>query len=245
MKHTLSTILTLTAFTLAANANDKAVFNTLTPKTVRPYSIEVIRDDSSLQSSTIGKVIQDSTFLHNGINEEWNKEINDERNNYIDELENIDIKEYSHSDSLIEQYLSVAYPLASMQVTSPFGVRTDPITGKKAKHNGIDLRANFEDVYATMIGKVDKVGYDKRSGHYVTLRHADYSVTYCHLSEIYVSKGEMVFPRQAIAKSGDSGRATGPHLHLSFSKGKKCLDPSILFDYIAIAKREAIEKMDH
>ena len=83
----------------------------------------------------------------------------------------------------IDSYLSVSYPLKEIHVTSPFGVRTDPFTKKRKKHNGIDLKADRCETYAMMHGIVVKVGQDKMSGKYVTVRHGDFSVSYCHLSE--------------------------------------------------------------
>ena len=63
-------------------------------------------------------------------------------------------------------YPSVTYPLKSIKVTSPYGYRRDPFTGKQSWHNGLDLQAKNEYVYSMMEGKVEKVGYDNRSGNY-------------------------------------------------------------------------------
>ncbi len=90
----------------------------------------------------------------------------------------------------IDSYLSVSYPLREIYVTSPFGVRTDPFTKKRKRHNGLDLRADRCEVYAMMHGIVVKAGQDKVSGKYVTVRHGDFSVSYCHLSECLVKKGD-------------------------------------------------------
>lgn len=70
----------------------------------------------------------------------------------------------------IERYLSVSYPLHRMKINSLYGYRKDPFTGKKKFHNGIDLHARGDEVMAMMAGVVVKVGQDKSSGKYVTLR---------------------------------------------------------------------------
>ena len=70
-------------------------------------------------------------------------------------------------------YMSVSYPLKKIIVTSPFGRRKDPFTGKRSNHKGLDLWANSEEVYAMMPGEVIKVSSDKRSGNYIVLRHGD------------------------------------------------------------------------
>lgn len=143
----------------------------------------------------------------------------------------------------IDQYLSVSYPLNSIHITSPYGKRNDPFNGKRANHNGLDLRANNEDVFAMLYGKVEKVGNDKRSGVYVTLRHGDYTVSFCHLSTALVKKGGLVQPGQPIAISGNTGRSTAPHLHITLKKGHKTLNPTILLDYVQTVRREVVEAL--
>lgn len=125
-------------------------------------------------------------------------------------------------------------PLRHISVTSPFGYRRDPFTKRKALHNGLDLKAYYEPAYAMMHGEVIKVGKDKRSGLYVTLRHGDFTVSYCHLSQTLVTEGTHVRPGIIIALTGNSGRSTGPHLHLTLKDTKKgrAIDPSILLNLI-------------
>ena len=129
----------------------------------------------------------------------------------------------------ISSYPSITYPLKSIKVTSPYGYRRDPFTGKLSWHNGLDLRAKNEPAYAMMDGIVEKVGYDNRSGNYVTLRHGNYHVSYCHLSSIIVRKGESVFPGIIVGVTGNTGRSTGCHLHLTCIKDGKSINPAILF----------------
>lgn len=77
-----------------------------------------------------------------------------------------------------------------------------------------------------MYGKVIKVGRDKRSGLYVTLRHGDFTVSYCHLSLVLVTKGSHVSPGTIIALTGSSGRSTG------LKKDGKNFNPAILLNLI-------------
>ena len=132
----------------------------------------------------------------------------------------------------ISSYPSITYPLKSIKVTSPYGYRRDPFTGKLSWHNGLDLRAKNEPAYAMMDGIVEKVGYDNRSGNYVTLRHVNYHVSYCHLSSVIVDKGERVFSGTIIGITGNSGRSTCSHLHLTCKKDGKSINPTILFSAI-------------
>ena len=132
----------------------------------------------------------------------------------------------------ISSYPSITYPLKSIKVTSPYGYRCDPFTGKQSWHNGLDLRAKNEPAYAMMDGIVEKVGYDNRSGNYVTLRHGNYHVSYCHLSSIIVRKGEYVYPGIIVGVTGNTGHSTGNHLHLTCKKDGKSFNPTILLNLI-------------
>ena len=132
----------------------------------------------------------------------------------------------------ISSYPSITYPLKSIKVTSPYGYRRDPINGRKSMHHGIDLQAHNEYVYSMMDGKVEKVGYDARSGNYIILRHADFTISYCHLSKVYLAPGTPVFAGTIIGKSGSTGRATGEHLHIVTKHKGIIFDPKILFCYV-------------
>ena len=90
-----------------------------------------------------------------------------------------------------------------------------------------------------MLGEVVKVSSDKRSGKYVTIRHGDYTVSYCHLSKILVKKGAQVMPGEVVAISGNTGRSTVPHLHITAKHGKKHIDPAILLQFVRETREEA------
>lgn len=132
-----------------------------------------------------------------------------------------------------ERYMSVSLPLKRIKVTSPFGMRKDPFTGKLRMHNGIDLHARNDEVYAMFPGVVEKVGYDKRSGNYVTLQHGDYTVSYCHLSKVTLDKGTRIHAHDVVGVTGNTGRSTGEHLHITCKRNGKYINPQILFQYIS------------
>ena len=144
------------------------------------------------------------------------------------ETDSVDSKQKQWTSS----YPSITYPLKSIKVTSPYGYRRDPINGRKSMHHGIDLKAHNEYVYSMMDGKVEKVGYDTRSGNYIILRHADFTISYCHLSKVHIAPGTPVFAGTIIGKSGSTGRATGEHLHIVTKHKGIIFDPKILFCYI-------------
>lgn len=123
-------------------------------------------------------------------------------------------------------------PLQSVYITSPFGYRKDPFSAKSKFHNGIDLRANYEPCYAMLDGIVERIGFDKRSGNFITLRYGNYTVSYCHLSKIIVPKGMFVKAGTPIALTGNSGRSTAPHLHLTIKYKREFINAKMLLDYI-------------
>lgn len=143
----------------------------------------------------------------------------------------------------IDCYMSVSYPLREIIVTSPYGRRKDPFTGKRSNHKGLDLQANNEEVYAMMPGEVVKISSDKRSGNYVSIRHGDYTVSYCHLSKVLVKKGTQVMPGEVVAISGNTGRSTGPHLHITAKYGKKHINPAILLQFVRETREEALMQL--
>ena len=139
-----------------------------------------------------------------------------------------------------QRYLSVCYPLRKMKVNSPYGYRTGPFTGKRKFHNGIDLHARGDKVLAMMEGTVIKVGQDRASGKYVVLRHGEFTVSYCHLSRILVGKGAVVRPRDAVGITGNTGRSTGEHLHVTCRRNGKSVNPAKIFDYIKATREKCL-----
>ena len=136
----------------------------------------------------------------------------------------------------IRQYLSVSFPLKKIQINSKFGMRMHPIYHKYIMHNGIDLHARHEDVLSMLPGKVLRVGYDSRSGKYVTVQTANYTVSYCHLSEQYVKTNDYLHAGEPLGLTGNTGASTGEHLHLTTKKDGKAFDPTILLEYVRSVK---------
>ncbi len=112
-------------------------------------------------------------------------------------------------------------PLANCpRIGSKYGMRIHPVTGKPQMHNGVDLRATTgTNVYATGDGVVSQVVENPKldpCGKFIKIKHPNGMISvYCHLSEILVKNGEQIQSGCLIAKSGATGRVTGPHLHYS------------------------------
>ncbi|MBQ8526698.1 MAG: peptidoglycan DD-metalloendopeptidase family protein [Clostridia bacterium] len=105
---------------------------------------------------------------------------------------------------------------ASGPVTSSYGTRIHPVTGKRKTHTGIDYGSPYgSNIVAAAAGKVIVAGYNSGGyGNYVVINHGNGVTTlYGHASSLLVSKGQTVSQGQVIAKVGSTGMSTGPHLH--------------------------------
>ena len=142
-----------------------------------------------------------------------------------------------------ERYLSVSYPLNTIEVASSFGVRKDPFTGEQSSHCGLDLRANNEQVMAMFNGKVERIGYDDRSGNFVILRHGEYTICYCHLSRTLICQGDTIFAGEPVAVSGSTGRVNGPHLHITARRKGEIVNPYDLLLYIRCVREECVKAL--
>ena len=112
-------------------------------------------------------------------------------------------------------------------ITSACGERTNPILGKRELHNGLDIAvAEGTDVVAVKSGMVTEVRTSATYGKVLKYETKDgYTVMYAHLSKILVEQGEEIRQGQVVAKSGNTGLSTGPHLHYSLWKEETLLDP--------------------
>lgn len=122
------------------------------------------------------------------------------------------------------------YPFASHYVvTSPFGGRISPISGKWEGHSGVDLGAPYgTPILASSDGVVITAGFNTGGyGNYVVIDHGGGIYTlYAHASSLSVSSGEVVSAGQHIANVGSTGWSTGPHLHFEVRVNGTCVDPA-------------------
>ena len=129
--------------------------------------------------------------------------------------------------NLNERVYPQGRPVNSGWVSSYFGRRTDPFTGKPANHTGIDFAGKFGDPIAAVADGVvtysaDRFGY----GIMVEINHGNgYSTRYAHNSENLVAVGDEVKKGQVVALMGQTGRATGPNLHFEVLKDGRRMNP--------------------
>lgn len=113
------------------------------------------------------------------------------------------------------------------RLTSPYGYRSDPFTGARTFHTGIDLAVSLgTPIKATLDGKVAATGYSPVYGNYVIITHdGGYQSLYGHMQSIGVRKGASVLQGSIIGKTGSTGYSTGPHVHFSVYKNGKMINP--------------------
>ncbi|WP_321278962.1 M23 family metallopeptidase [Vibrio sp.] len=125
-------------------------------------------------------------------------------------------------------------PITYQRISSSYGSRINPISGKRHVHTGIDLTCKRgEEVLAPADGVVETVRPGNRGyGNYLTLRHSfGFMSSYAHLQHFKVKSGEFVSKGDVIAQCGNSGNSTGPHLHYEVRFLGRALNPQYLMDW--------------
>lgn len=124
-------------------------------------------------------------------------------------------------------------PVQEGYVSSSFGRRSDPITGRIAMHTGTDFSApRGTPIFAVGAGVVTFSGRNGAYGNMVEISHGDgYKTRYAHAHELKVEKGDLVSKGQQIATVGSTGRSTGPHLHFEVYRNGMAVNPA---RYIAL-----------
>lgn len=120
------------------------------------------------------------------------------------------------------------WPVNKGYISSGYGVRNDPFTGRREYHAGIDFVVpTGTDVFALGGGIVKWAGNHHGYGKMLEIDHGNGYVTrYAHNSSLLVTVGEVVRKGQLIAKSGNTGRSTGPHVHLEVIKDGRHVNPA-------------------
>ena len=113
------------------------------------------------------------------------------------------------------------------KISSGFGVRSDPFTGRLARHMGLDIpAAHGTPILASGGGRVRSAGVRGPYGKAIVIDHGDGLQTlYGHCSKLYVRQGDLVMPQQKIAAVGSTGRSTGPHLHFEVIRDGVRVEP--------------------
>ncbi len=130
-------------------------------------------------------------------------------------------------DLLKHRPSSLPVSLALAYISSGYGYRRDPFTGRRRLHEGIDIAGpRGTPVYATADGVVRSAGYVSGLGHRVAIQHkGGYRTVYGHLNRVMVKRGQAVSRHEQIGEIGSSGRSTAPHLHYAVTKDRRPHNP--------------------
>ena len=162
-----------------------------------------------------------------------NKQIDPESDDFFRSLKDRINLLSIYKDAL--QNIPLKPPMEHYYVSSPYGPRKHPVTGKYRMHHGIDLAGTWqENVSVSADGTVVFAGYHGSFGKVIRIRH-DYGImtTYGHLAKINVRRGDLVNEGQVIGKMGRTGKVKGAHLHYEISVNGKSQNPAT---YIKIGR---------
>lgn len=130
--------------------------------------------------------------------------------------------------NLQEQVRPAGRPILSGWLSSHYGVRTDPFTGRQARHHGVDFAGKMgSSIISVASGVVTWAGPRYGYGNLVEINHGNGFVTrYGHCKQVLVEVGETVKKGQTIAKMGSTGRSTGPHVHFEVLQNGRVVNPA-------------------
>ncbi|HFK5512607.1 TPA: M23 family metallopeptidase [Elizabethkingia anophelis] len=194
------------------------------------------KSDLKKEIDSLKTLIIQSNKIKNKENKIDFKKVEDSLLNIVkDKIQNTTVQRsnpYKKIDFVKEETVSdktkISMPIDNkLVVTSPFSIRTHPIFGFKRMHNGVDLKANYEQIRSVLGGIVTATGWDpKGGGNFMKISHSGrFETSYLHLSEIYYKAGEYVNAGFIIGKSGNTGNSTGPHLHFAVKEFGRYINP--------------------
>ena len=160
-----------------------------------------------------------------GIEEETSRQVIQARRAHFHEM-------HDHDHDHDVPTLAGQFPVKG-RLTSRFGRRRHPITGKHSHHKGIDIAApTGTDIQPIKGGVVTIAGNRGGFGKVVVIDHGDgWTSTYAHCSKLNVKTGQHVSADEIIAQVGSTGLSTGPHLHFEVHHQGKALDPQRVFNW--------------
>ncbi len=188
-------------------------FNTLVPS----YDANLIKNNQITENTQIENVQTENS-------------ISDDINNstYIEDassvMETNDDNKNVNDNSFIK-------PLSGT-ITSRFGNRNPSSPNVPKYHTGIDISANIgTKIVAAMDGKATQVSDEGDYGKHLRIEKGDITTLYAHCNKIYIKDGDNIKQGEEIAEVGQTGNATGPHLHFEIRKGDEFLDPETLINF--------------
>jgi murein DD-endopeptidase MepM/ murein hydrolase activator NlpD len=220
---------------LADNKNTKASASEITNEAVNE-SIQIMSSDSFKDSFTIlmeeeKQAAEEKAFLESieKISKDYS-DLEELKDALVKMSEDFDINEGTLTAALekVDSLASIpdVAPVTGL-ITSKFGYRADPFSGKQAFHCGLDIQNEFDsDVCATAYGTVIFADYYGGYGNYVQIDHGNGIVTcYGHLNSFKCKVGDVVSAGTPIGTMGQTGQATGVHVHYEVCVDGEKVDP--------------------
>lgn len=164
--------------------------------------------------------------------------------------ERVDVAQLtSKQRSFIFEIIPNGSPIEYHGITSRFGYRTHPLTGRRELHKGSDMKAKlFTEIYATANGVVEYAGYHRKSGfgRLIILNNSyGFRTYFAHLGKIKVKHGQVVQKGDLIALTGNSGRSNGPHLHYEIRFMHRAVNPFWFIKWTMNNYEEIFKKEKH
>jgi murein DD-endopeptidase MepM/ murein hydrolase activator NlpD len=172
------------------------------------------------ETSALGEAYSPPDFL--AVVDQLTHQI-DDRQQQLEVLEALLTKRKIEDDTFV-----AGRPVAKGWMSSRFGRRTDPFTGKVAFHGGVDFSAKAgTEIVAVAAGVVTRAGKYRDYGYMVEINHGgSYATRYAHNKSNLVKVGDVVKKGQIIGLVGSTGRSTGAHVHFEVYKNGRAIDPS-------------------
>lgn len=219
----------LTKLTVQENKKSESPMEDFEPMEKRQTNEQMLRDDQLFSGSDLAKTEKGELAIAKSDQDYASLVIridNAVRDSHLKEQSVLELWEtLSERQSLLNSTPNIKP--ARGWLSSGFGYRVNPVTGKKALHAGLDIAASpGAPVYAPADGVVGFASYDDTYGKIISLDHG-YGITtrFGHLSQIYVHIGQRVNKWDVIGAVGNTGRSTGPHLHYEVRLHEVPIDP--------------------
>jgi murein DD-endopeptidase MepM/ murein hydrolase activator NlpD len=211
-----------------------------TEKTTESQPSEAIVERAAEEIVDLNDILDSIDGSSEGLSEAFSIESFDDQLEVLNERLNATLENHeilTDAVSLLQEEAEVmlpyweaypsGFPCESTKITCEYGWRIHPITYRYTFHDGIDIGASYENVYATGSGVVTEAGYKAGYGYTVVIDHGyGYETLYAHNYKLKVSVGDTVVRGDLISISGDTGTSTGPHLHYEVHYNGETQDPA-------------------
>ena len=240
----IQTIASMCIFGLAyfLNQNYPQAIDTIKPILSQDINFEELYNNGNDFFSSLNQNTNENSVTENVVNEMENQatneqvenQISNEATNQIEGIggssEEVPLSQDEQDIAYIKTNVSMIVPTKGV-VTSGYGER-EPTDIISANHAGIDIGATVgTEIIAAMEGTVEEVSSYGDYGNHLKITNGEVSTLYAHCSKILVNQGDYISQGQKIAKVGNTGRTTGPHLHFEISRSGRTVNPAAIITF--------------